>query len=329
MEILVRLPNWLGDMVMSTGFLHALQKEYEGANIDVIVKKGLDPLIKFIPGINHHYIFDREEFKGLKGAYFFGRRIRKKKKYDLFFCLPDSFSSAAMAWGTGATKRIGYKKELRSLLLTSSFVRPVGIHRVEEYIFLLQHFTGKPITDRSVSIQGRDPGMRRRVILNFNSEAISRRMPVHKAVSLLGQLIGQCSGIEFVCIGSKKEKPHIDAILQQAGFPPNVVNMAGETGGLSELITLIGSGAAMLSTDSGPAHIANALGVPTVVLFGAGNEKNTSPYNEIHRSILRLGQLPCEPCVKNTCIYGLPKCLELLDEQKIIGALVEKMNGLN
>jgi len=317
MKILVRLPNWLGDMVMSTGFLQALQAVYPGATIDVIVKKGLDQLTDFIPGIHHRYVFSRDEWKGLKGVYHFGRKIRKEKKYDLFFCLPDSFSSACMAWATGATQRIGFEKELRSLFLTKSFDKPSSLHRVEQYVSLLQQFSNKTMSSPEIVLQSKVTAISNRVIINFNSEAISRRMPVDKAVSILNTLIHELPAAEFICIGSAKEKEHADAILQKLGNPTAVINKAGETRNLPELVELIASGSVMLTTDSGPAHIANALGVPVVVLFGAGNEKNTSPYNKDRLTVLRLGQLPCEPCVKNTCIYGLPKCLEQLDENKI------------
>src|SRR4051812_14351868 len=121
MNILVRLPNWLGDMVMSIGFLRAVQETYPDDEIDVIVKKGLEGLVPFIEGVNGTYIFSREETKGLKGIVVFGRSIKSKKRYDLFFCLPDSFSSALMGKASGAELRVGYKKELRSILLTHSF----------------------------------------------------------------------------------------------------------------------------------------------------------------------------------------------------------------
>jgi ADP-heptose:LPS heptosyltransferase len=79
---------------------------------------------------------------------------------------------------------------------------------------------------------------------------------------------------------------------------------------------------ALLTTDSGPAHLANSVGTPTIVLFGAGNEHNTAPYNKQGLTVLRYGKLSCEPCVKNTCkLYGVPKCLELLDELQIINTL--------
>jgi heptosyltransferase II len=318
MKILVRLPNWLGDMVMSTGFLQALRSVYPGATIDVIVKKGLGELIGFIPGINQHYVFSRDEWKGLKGVYGFGRKIGSENKYDLFFCLPDSFSSACMAWATGAKQRIGFEKELRSLFLTKSFAKPSSLHRAEQYIFLLQQFSNKDTASPEIRLQSGITAVPNRVIINFNSEAISRRMPVDKAVSILTTLISQLPDAEFICIGSAKEKEHVDAILQKIPDTSAVINKAGETHSLAGLVELIASGSVMLTTDSGPAHIGNALGVPVVVLFGAGNEKNTAPYNKDRLTVLRLGQLPCEPCIKNTCIYGLPKCLEQLDENKIV-----------
>jgi lipopolysaccharide heptosyltransferase II len=321
MKILVRLPNWLGDMVMSTGFLQALQTVYPGATIDVIVKKGLDQLTDFIPAINQRYIFSRDEWKGLRGVYGFGKKIRKENKYDLFFCLPDSFSSACMAWATGAAERIGFKKELRSLLLTKSFAKPPTLHRVEQYVSLLEQFGDIHIPAISILLKSKVLPVANRVIVNFNSEAISRRMPVDKAATILSRLLLEMPGTEFICIGTAKEKEHVDAILQKLGKQPAAINKAGSTRSLAELVDLIASGSVMLTTDSGPAHIGNALGVPVVVLFGAGNENNTAPYNKKGLTILRLGQLPCEPCVKNTCIYGLPKCLEQLDEYKITKAV--------
>jgi ADP-heptose:LPS heptosyltransferase len=193
---------------------------------------------------------------------------------------------------------------------------------VEQYISLLQQFSNTTIPAPGVVLRQKEMvTVANRVIVNFNSEAISRRMPVDKAVSLFNTLIKQLPAAEFICIGSKKEKEHVDAILQNLGSTAVVINKAGETPGLPGLVELIASGSVMLSTDSGPAHIGNALGVPVVVLFGAGNENNTAPYNKDHLTVLRLGQLPCEPCVKNTCIYGLPKCLQQLDENKIAQAV--------
>ena len=86
------------------------------------------------------------------GVYRFGKTLRAEK-YDLFFCLPDSLSSAVMGWATGAKKRIGFGKEGRFFLLTNSYKKPANLHRVDEYLSLLEQFTGKIISERSVKLE--------------------------------------------------------------------------------------------------------------------------------------------------------------------------------
>jgi heptosyltransferase II len=307
MNILVRLPNWLGDMVMSTAFTGALQQAYPNASIDVIVKKGLDDVASFIPCIQHTYLFDKNEFSGVTGAYKFGRFIKQQKKYDLFISLPDSFSSAVMGYATGAVNRVGYRAELRNCLLTKSYPKAQSLHRVEEYIQLLQLYIGKKSEHVKVELKHTVARVANRIIVNCNSEASSRRLPAAKAVELITHLQKKFHGVEWILIGSAKEKQYVDAIA--AELPKDSVkNNAGATN-LKELVSEIASASLMISTDSGPAHLSNALGVPTVVLFGAGNEKNTAPFNKSLVSVVRNGTLPCEPCVKNICKYGEPKCL--------------------
>ena len=75
----------------------------------------------------------------------------------------------------------------------------------------------------------------------------------------------------------------------------------------------------MISTDSGPAHLANAFQTPTIVLFGAGRESHTAPYNKEWVKTIRLGQPSCEPCEKNICTrFATPQCLERLDNKMIV-----------
>lgn len=325
MNILVRLPNWLGDMVMSTAFIRSVKLVYPEANIDVIAKKGLIQLMEFIPGTRNTYSFSRDEWPGLKGAYAFGKKLGEEQQYDKFFCLPDSLSSAVMAFATGSRERIGFKKEGRGIFLTKRYTRPKGIHRAEEYISLLQQYLGKEVPQPGVNLISKASRLKGRIIININSEAISRRMPVAKSISLLNLLMQQVPA-EYLFIGGPNELSHVEAIIAGLHAKENIINMAGKTN-LQALCDTIATGSLMLSTDSGPAHLANAFGVYTIVLMGAGDETNTAPYDANHRTIIRLGQLECEPCVKNTCKFGLPKCLELLDEQKIVNAVKAIVHG--
>ncbi len=324
MNILIRLPNWLGDMVMSTAFVQAVKEEYPHAIIDLVAKKGIDFLLDYFPANGQRFIFSKDEYAGLSGARKFGKMIRAQKKYDLFFCLPDSFSSAVMGQAVGAKQCIGFKKELRSLFLSHAFTKKKDLHRVEEYVDLLQQFRKKEIAVPAVKLYVAVAEKKQALVININSEASSRRLPKEKAVSIINA-VRQSINNEIILVGSPKEAVHVEEVFNELGDKTNISNMAGKTG-LPELVQLFAGSAAMLTTDSGPAHVANALGVHTVVLFGAGNENNTAPFNKNNSTIIRLGQLPCEPCVSNTCkVYGIPQCLVRLDEHLIVTAIKQAL----
>lgn len=322
-KILVRLPNWLGDMVMALGFLQDLQQQFPSAAISVIAKKGIHQLLPFFPITQHQFVFDKATYKGVAGAYRFGKEIWNIEKFDSFFCLPDSFSSAVMGWASGAKKRIGYKKEGRNLLLTHTYKKPQGLHRVDSYKALLQNDTG--IGAPATPIQLYHAFLKQDyIVVNINSEASSRRLTEQKAVELLGFLKSLVSQ-KIILIGAPKEAAFVDGVLKKLP-DANIVNKAGKTD-LPQLVQLLASAKLLLTTDSGPAHLANALGTYTIVLFGAGNELETAPYNKNLRTVIRLGRLSCEPCEKNVCVrYGTPQCLERLDSMRIANEVMTQLN---
>jgi lipopolysaccharide heptosyltransferase II len=326
MKILIRLPNWLGDVVMSTAFVNGVKQLYPDAQVDVIIKKELAGIATLIPGINKVHPFSKQEHSGLSGVYHFGKALRHLK-YDIFFNLPHSLSSAIIAWACSAKQRVGFKKEGGFFLLTHSYKKPLNVHRVNEYISLLENFTGKTVTDKQIKLNTGQPLIKSNtVVINFNSEATSRRMPLNKGRSIINALTATFKEVNFAFVGSPKESAFIDELITGLNNSERLENHAGKTD-LVGLAKLMAGSKAVLTTDSGPGHLANSVGVPTIVLFGAGNESNTAPYNKKDLTVIRYGQLVCEPCVRNTCkLYGIPKCMEMLDEIKIINALSLHLN---
>ncbi len=321
-KILIRLPNWLGDVVMSTAFVAAVRKLYPDSVIDVVIKKELTGIASLIPGLRTVHSFSKQENKGLPGVYRFGKKLAVEN-YDLFFNLPTSLSSLVMGWATGAKNRVGFAKEGGFFLLTGAYKKPLNVHRVDEYISLLENFTGKTICERRVKLEIDKPRQpdNNRVLINFNSEASSRRMPVDKAKTIINLLTNTFTSAIFTFIGSPNEAAFVEQVVDGAENTDRIENLAGKTD-LVSLIHLMAASAAILTTDSGPAHMANSVGTPTIVLFGAGNEHNTAPYNKQNLTVIRYGKLSCEPCVKNTCVlYGIPKCMQMIDDLQIIDAL--------
>lgn len=332
MRILVRLPNWLGDVMMSASFIKKLHQTFPDAEIEVIIKKGLEEVVQRFEHINSIHVFAKQEFSGLKGAYKFGSNLSIQKNWDFFFTLPDSFSAAAMAFASAAKHRIGYLNEFRSFLLTHAFNKPAGLHRVEEYCALIDLYGNKEYSTQTIptySLNKIDSivSSEKYIIVNLNSEAISRRMPPEQSVHLLEMLRAKFNHVIKI-IGAPQDINFIENVYSQIKEKSGIENLAGSTS-LSQLFPLFQNAALVVSTDSGPAHIAAAYNTPLVVIFGAGNENNTGPFKNNQAAVVRHGKLPCEPCVKNTCrLAPLPVCLTELDLNKILKAIDDlNLNG--
>ena len=134
-KILIRTPNWLGDMVFSSGFVRAVLEAFPESQVDLIVKSGFEK----IPLPQRGKIIPFDPKKETAGN--FGRTLRAEN-YDYFYVLPPSFSSAWMAFQSKIPKRIGYAGEYRSFLLTSAKIhemRPGSQHLLKEYLDLLSN----------------------------------------------------------------------------------------------------------------------------------------------------------------------------------------------
>ncbi len=113
-KILIRVPNWIGDAVMSTGFIEACKKDNPGAAITILAHQRVAGLFEANPNVNDIIAFNKDE-----EIFHIARRI-KSRRFDRAYILPLSFSSALICYLTGIKQRIGYASELRNLLLTRS-----------------------------------------------------------------------------------------------------------------------------------------------------------------------------------------------------------------
>ncbi len=325
MQILVRLPNWLGDTVMSLGVMNSLRKKFPEAQIDIIAKKELQELMPVLfPFTRKSYLYSKAELPSIWDVIKFGRMIKRQATYDLYICLPSSLSAAVMGWATGAHTRVGYTKDTGWLFHTKSIQKPMGMHRVLEFQALLECYVGEKLPTPEVFCTLPAVAKKEQLIVNFNSEASSRRFPLVKGITVIEKLLKEYNG-RLLLIGSSKDVPFTQAIHKPFLENDRVVNMAGKTP-LNELIHLMSESKAVLSVDSGSAHLANAIGVQVIDIHGADDEKNTVPYNSHYITNIRYGKLPCEPCVKNICpLYDSPKCLDMLSEDLITQTVLSKL----
>lgn len=250
----------------------------------------------------------------LKGRGFKEASKIKKLKPDIGIAYPNSFSSALFLYLAGAKKRYGFKGDMRSMLLEKSFKRE-SLHRAESFIELV----GKTLKIRpskkfkTYLLIGEEEleqaknlikGIERPyIVLNPNSRAQSRTWPLNhwgKLIELLNN-----KGIKPIVIGSEEDVERGTELEKLGG---KFFNLIGKTS-LRELIHILKLSELLISNDSGPAHIGYTVGTKTVVLFGAGDERKTGPYNTDRAIVLRASGIPCAPCEKNRCPYGEPRCM--------------------
>jgi heptosyltransferase-2 len=307
--IVVRTPNWLGDLVVSTGFLSALLERFPRARVDLIVRRGFERLP--LPHRGEVLPFD----KAAQGAGAFGRALRQRG-YSHMFVLPPSFSSAWMAFCAGVPHRIGQRGLGRTWLLRPALRprhRPRSVHLLAEYLELLAPW-----------MEARPEQYPPR--LAATPEWIAAHLP--PAAAALPPPVVLAPGAEY---GPAKQWPaaHYRALalaLAQAGWPCVVaglpqdrplggeilaglaggVNLCGQTT-LPQLVALLARAALVVSNDSGAMHVAAALGRPQIALFGSTNPGWTGPLNPGARVLYRAE--PCSPCYARTCRFGHTRCL--------------------
>lgn len=326
MRVLLRLPNWLGDLVMSIGFLRSLGHLYPQAKIEVIINKELAELVPYFPHISRVHPFDRAAHRSLGRTYRYGRKLRKSGTYTHYFTLPSSFSAAWMGYATGAKVRVGFRAEGRQFLLTHAYALPKGLHRSEEYVYLLRRYFGSAVPDLDLSLRlarpknALLPQAALRIGLNFNSAQTSKTLPKTLALSYIDRLVEQYPAAHFFLLGSPKQRSYNAAFLEARPLlRKRLHNYAGKTTllQLGQLLTELNM---LISTDSGSAHLANSLRCPLLVLMGPGDEKNTGPYIRQHLIELRAPGIPCAPCVKTYCKWGEPRCLLAISATEVIRA---------
>lgn len=329
-KILVRAPNWLGDLVMSLAFFYKLREAFPDAVIEAVVKAEIADLLDLVPSVSRIHLFSKKDYRGVRGLYRFASRF---SDIDLYFSLPDSFSSALMGVFARAKRRIGFRGDLRGALLTDALRKPKHLHRSEEYAMLLSPFLAEPTTALSARLTPPPDALlaefaaRPKIVLNLNSESPSKVVPLQKGVEIAEALLRCVPDAMLVLTGSPKERRYAETFATMLSAPSQVANLAGKTT-VKTLASALAAAHIVISTDSGTAHLANAVGTPTLVLYGAGDERNTSPYHRENSFGFRVKGLDCAPCVSTICKFGEPKCLAQMPAADIAQKVAETLRAL-
>jgi heptosyltransferase-2 len=334
-NIIVRMPNWIGDLVMATPILHDLRRAYPHARMTAMCRSPLCDLLTADPVIDELFCFSK--------ASGFGRRTERRSvveklrrgKYDLGILLTHSFSSAWCFWLGGVQKRLGYESNGRKVLLTHSLPFPQNIqsqHLVTTYKTLLEplgisitdtppclYLTLKEITDAKELLKQRGiPEGALIVGINPGATYGSAKCWLPERFRAVTEKLLRDKDIYIVYFGDQSTVNLVKEIC--TSLPPRVINLAGQTN-LRELSSLISCCHMLLTNDSGPMHIADAVGTPIVALFGSTSEVITGPYRlgtVIHKHV------ECSPCYQRTCPIDF-RCMERIGADEVYEAVIKTL----
>jgi len=295
-NILIIKPSSLGDIVLALPALTALRKSFPDAKISWLIRPEFAALLENHPHLNEIIPFDRKFLgkawfhPGASGSLVSLIRQLRRAKFDAVIDFQGLFRTASLAWLSGCKKRFGMAnaREFANHFYTHKVTQTQDcIHMVDYYLkiiqaagasdlsvqFVLPHYpeaaeaVGRLLASHGIAHDNY-------VVLVPGSAHEDKRWPVERFAALTEKISSQF-GLSLIAIGTESEAGLIQKLQNLSKV--TIENFAGRTS-LSELICLLKRSRLVVSNDTGPGHIAAALGTPLLLIFGSTNPTRVAPY---------------------------------------------------
>ena len=338
-HLLVRATNWIGDAVMSIPALREIRRSHPGWRITVLALPWVAGLYEGESFCDEVLIYQREgRHRGLCGRERLARDLRTRR-FQRAILLQNAFDAAWLAWRAGVPERIGYDRDGRGWLLTDRVAVPatgdIPQHQRFYYLELLRRARLiQRMPDNTAARFGRIDELRQKGAAQWERRGMpggswigvspgaafgsAKRWPAERFAAAAADLAAEL-GAGIAVFGSAAEAPLAEEVARRAGTPS--VCLAGQTS-LAEYLQLASTCRLYLTNDSGSMHVAAALGVPTVAVFGATDEDATGPAAPWARIIRRY--VECAPCMLRECPIAGHPCMDGVE----IGMVVKESRAL-
>jgi heptosyltransferase-2 len=337
LKVLIRTPNHLGDCIMALPMVSETREVHPGSQVTILAPESLVELFTGNPGIDEIIPIPAAHVHGLIGV-FKVKELIAKGNYDVGYILPPSFGAASGFKLAGVKERIGYVADGRRLLLTRPITLPEPLnsqHRSVVYFDLLRRgsLSNLDYAPPRLTLNDEDQGKANDILASVGlteqdkyvavahqAVAQSRRWGIDNYASLVQRIIGGLN-LHVVLIGSPADRESGEEV-KLASLSESVHNLAGMTS-LRESAAVLARSEAFVGNDSGPAHLAAAVGAKSVVLSGADDPNETSPISSC-KTLIRRGELSCISCVKNVCPLNRGeqmRCMKLISVDDVYAAV--------
>jgi heptosyltransferase-2 len=312
-NILVRATNWVGDAVMSLPALRAIRERFSTARISVLAK----PWVADLYG-RESFIDEIILYSG-QSPWRTGHQLRSRR-FDCAILLQNAFEAAWIAWLARIPTRIGYKRDGRQLLLTRAVnvPQPGEIPRHERFYYLeLLRRAGiidaLPESEEIRLGSGAVPSAKRVIGVSPGAAYGTAKRWLPERFAEAAGTLATARGASIALFGSKGERELCGEVAQLLNGH-QVINYAGQTT-LAQFIDLASGCELFLTNDSGSMHIASALGVPTVAIFGATDDSTTGPTGPNARVVRH--PVDCSPCLLRECPID-HRCMTGVSAERVV-----------
>ncbi len=322
-RLLIRGTNWVGDSVMAIPALREVRRLFPRTHLTLLVVPWVSDIYQGGPFVDEVWLYDRKgRHAGVTGRLRLVRML-SRGRFDAALLLQNAFEAAVLARLAGIPVRAGYNRDGREWLLTHGLSvdpRLKGRHQIYYYLDLVERLLGQERTlehpagllervDLELPLgqearsqarqQLKKEGIRfRDKVVGVNPGASfgsAKRWISDRYAQVLDRLIRN-EGAEVIIFGSRQEQFIAEAICRNMAIRPLV--LSGRTR-LSELIAMIACCDLFITNDSGPMHLAAALGIPTLALFGSTDEVATGPLSP--SAVVLNKKVECSPCLLREC----------------------------
>jgi heptosyltransferase-2 len=327
-NILIRGTNWIGDAVMTIPAVNAVRNTFPQARISILAKPWLAEVYRLCPSLDEIILFHDPGFhSGIAGKIKLGNELRKLK-FDAAILLQNAIEAAIITWWAGIPIRAGYNSDGRGLLLTHSVQRTTAIRKVHQTKYYLEMVKALGCQSAEANVHLK-PGKEYETLSEtlFDEHGIGRdafligiapgaaygpakRWFPERFAAVADRLMNDFSA-QALLFGSSADRKSTDAVQHNATH--QLISLAGKTN-LKETIALIARCNLFISNDSGLMHIAGALNIPTVAIFGSTNPITTSPAGD--KSVVIYKEASCSPCLKETCPTDF-RCMEVVTVEEV------------
>lgn len=306
---------------MATPALNNLRCHFSGARFVLVGSPAVADLFRQDPAFDVVLCDDSKTGSFLMARIWaLSRLVRKSyKPFDLAVAFPNSFSSGLLLSFSGARERVGLSQTLRNALLTHPVQVDCHLHQAVTYNQIINSYLGTDYETgpTTLYIQQRQMYPRKSVGINPGAAYGSAKRWRPERFAEVARAFSDL--YDVIIFGSSREvdiAEEIEQRLQDRGIPCR--NMAGRTT-ISELTTMIAGLDLFITNDSGPMHIAGALSIPSVAIFGPTNPTQTCQWKHDRARIVR-HEVFCAPCMKRRCPFKHHACMEEIDAEEVINA---------